>query len=439
LPRLTDDPAMQTLVIGWVFASFLEGIGGFGVPVAVASPLLVGLGLSPLAAVLAPTVGHAWAISFGSMGLPFQALMAVSRLPGEALAGPSALLLGLACPVSGLMVAHVAGGWPAIRRLWLPTLAWGAVMGGVQYAVVTAGVLNIGAFAGGLAGLAATPLLVKYFVNSRRPSASHLQPTVDGGLGSAKERPGFKARMLAHKPLLIALSGYAIVVAVTLLLQLVPALKRFFGQVVLQVQFPETRTALGYLTPAGSGSKINLFGHTGSLLLYACILTYLVYRLAGLYQSGAVRRILEGTVRRVLPSSVSIVSMICMAVIMEQAGMTDTLARGLAASARALFPFFSPWIGALGAFMTGSNTNSNVVFGALQMNTAQLLGYAAPVILAAQTAGAGLASVAAPAKVVVGASTAGMAGKEGEVLRRLAPYVAILILIVSAYTIINLN
>jgi lactate permease len=88
--------------------------------------------------------------------------------------------------------------------------------------------------------------------------------------------------------------------------------------------------------------------------------------------------------------------------------------------------------------MTGSNTNSNVVFGALQMQTAQLLGYAVPVILAAQTTGAGLASVAAPAKLVVGTSTAGMAGKEGEVLRRLAPYVAILVLLISLFTVLML-
>jgi lactate permease len=227
-------------------------------------------------------------------------------------------------------------------------------------------------------------------------------------------------------------------IGLTLLVQLIPAVRSLFGQVVLQVQFPQISSALGYVTPAGAGRKISLFGHTGSLLLYASILAYLVYRLYGLYQPGSVRRIFEGTVRRVMSSSVSIVSMICMALVMEHAGMTDALARGLAEGIQALFPIFSPWIGALGAFMTGSNTNSNVVFGALQMHTAQFLGYAVPVILAAQTAGAALASVIAPAKVVVGASTAGMAGKEGEVMRQLAPYVVILVLLISAITVLML-
>jgi lactate permease len=129
---------------------------------------------------------------------------------------------------------------------------------------------------------------------------------------------------------------------------------------------------------------------------------------------------------------------VTMAVIMEHAGMTDVLARGLA-SVGPLFPFAAAWIGALGAFMTGSNTNSNVVFGALQLRTAQLLGYSAAIILAGQTAGAALASVLAPTKVVVGASTAGMAGREGDVMRRLLIYTGLLVLLISLLTAIGIR
>jgi lactate permease len=123
--------------------------------------------------------------------------------------------------------------------------------------------------------------------------------------------------------------------------------------------------------------------------------------------------------------------MVGMAVIMQHAGMTETLARGLAEGVGIFFPIISPWIGALGAFMTGSNTNANVVFAALQMRTAQMLGYAVPVILAAQTAGAALGSVIAPTKVVVGASTGGMEGREGEVMRKMLIYTGLLVLLIS--------
>ena len=87
--------------------------------------------------------------------------------------------------------------------------------------------------------------------------------------------------------------------------------------------------------------------------------------------------------------------------------------------------------------MTGSNNNSNVVFGALQMHTAGLLGFNAAIILAGQTAGAALASVIAPTKVAVGASTAGMAGREGEVMRKLLAYTGLSILLISVLTLIG--
>ena len=161
------------------------------------------------------------------------------------------------------------------------------------------------------------------------------------------------------------------------------------------------------------------------------IIAYLIYRLAGLYEPGAPKRIVTGMVKRVMSSSVSIASMVAMAVIMQHSGMTDTLARGLAVSMGWAYPIVAPWIGALGAFMTGSNTNSNVIFGALQLRTAQLLGFSAAIILGAQTAGAALASILAPTKIVVGASTAGMAGKEGDVLRKLLVYTGVLLIFVS--------
>jgi lactate permease len=424
LPRLTPDRSLQALIIGWVFASFLQGVGGFGVPVAVTSPLLVSLGLSPLSAVLVPSLGHGWAVTFGSMGSSFQALMTTSGLPAEVLAPPAALFLGISCPVIGVMIAHSLGSWSEVRRLLFPVLVWGSVMAIVQYIVVVSGLWNLGSFIGGMAGLLITPLLVRLFARRNRATNQNPEP------GALNHGPSLKS-------LLIALSGYAILILVTLMVQLIPTLKDFFGQVVFEMQFPETVTTLGYVTPAGAGRKINLFGHTGSLLVYSAILAFLVYRLAGLYRPGAARRILDGTLRRVMTSSVSILSMISMALIMEHTGMTQTLAVGLALATGALFPLVAPWIGAIGAFMTGSNTNSNVVFTSLQMSTAELLGYSVPVILAAQTAGASLASVAAPAKVVVGASTTGMSGKEGEVMRRLAGYTALLISLISLLTLLG--
>jgi lactate permease len=107
--------------------------------------------------------------------------------------------------------------------------------------------------------------------------------------------------------------------------------------------------------------------------------------------------------------------------------MTDVLACGLAQAAGALFPLAAPWIGALGAFISGSNTNSNFLFGMLQLRTAELLGLSAPLILAGQTAGAAIGSMVAPTKVIVGVSSAGDGVEEGVVIRKLLVYTGLLL------------
>jgi len=243
---------------------------------------------------------------------------------------------------------------------------------------------------------------------------------------------------LDWRAILIALIGYAIMVVVVLSAQFFSPLQQALNQLSLQVSFPQITTNLGFVNPATASRRISIFDHTGMLLIYTSLLTYLVYWLTGRYQAGAAGRILNGTLRRVMPSCVSILSMVSMAVIMEYSGMTDTIARGLAGFLGSLFPMLSPWIGALGAFMTGSNTNSNVVFGALQKQTAELLGISVAVILAAQTAGGSIGSAAAPTKVVIGTSTADMNGREGEVLRQMFGYTMFLIALLSLLTVIGI-
>ncbi len=399
LPRLTADRGMQALLIGWVFASFLQGAGGFGVPVAVTAPLLVGLGFSPLTAVVIPSVGHGWAVTFGSLGSSFAALMAATGLDAATLAPAAATYLGLAAVFTGPLVAHAAAGWDGVRRLLVPALLIGLAMGGAQYAVAAGlGLWNVGAFGGGLVGLLVAGL---WLATSNKPKA---------------------AAPAGEKSLWVAFAAYGILILLTGLILLVPPVKAALSGPGLQFEIPATLTRNGYLVAAGATKRIRLFSHAGAILLYTSLLAYLTYWRAGWYRPGAAGRILRTTLKKVITSSLSILSMVSMAVIMQQNGMTDALARGLAVSVGRAYPLIAPWIGAIGAFMTGSNTNANVVFAALQMRTAQLLGYAVPFILAAQTAAAAVASVAAPTKVVVGASTAGMTGKEGEVLRALLRY-----------------
>ena len=417
LRQLTSDKGMQAILIGWVFASFLQGTGGFGVPVAVTAPLLVGLGFSPLSAVVIPTIGHGWAVTFGSLGSSFNALISSTGLDAAYLAPTSALFLGLAALPTGLMVVHAAEGMRAVKRLAWRSMIIGAVMGGVQYLVaVKLGLWNIGSFAGGLAGLV-VGVGIAYWGEAGPNPRTHLEV----------------------KPLLIALSAYLILIVITASILLLPSvnpLKDALGDVVIQIHFPETMTNLGYITPAGTNKPIYIFKHAGAILLYSSAAAFVIYKRAGLYAAGAGRKILSQTARKMVSSSLSIALMVAMAMVMQQAGMTEALAQGLADGVGAAYPLAAAWIGGIGAFMTGSNTNSNVVFAALQMRTAELLKYSVPIILAAQTSGAALASVVAPAKLIVGASTAGMEGEEGQVMRAVIGYSGGLVLFISLLTVL---
>lgn len=412
LPSLTGDRTLQGLLLGWVFASFLQGMGGFGVPVAVSAPLLVGLGYSPVQAVLMACIGHGWAVNFGSMATSFQTLMAVTGLPGEMLAPDAAILLGFSALSCGVVVAFIADGWRGLRRTLPAILIIGAVMGAVQYLLVTHGFWTLGATLAALAGLAAGLAVCR--LPRYRPLG---QNTSD---------------LPSTRKIVMALSGYAVLVALAFALNWIAPLNRLVDSVQLNLYFPELTTALGVKTPAGMGRGINLFGHPGAILLYASVFAFLLYRRAGDYPPAALRRILDRTAHGAVGSSLGVAAMVGMAVIMSHSGMTGLLAQGLSrVFSGSLYPLAAPLIGALGAFITGSNNNSNVLFAVLQMRTAELLGLSIPLILGAQTAGGSLGSIMAPAKVIVGCSTVGLGEDESVVMKPILGYGCLPVLLVS--------
>jgi len=407
LTRFTGDRDMQALLLGWAFASFLQSMGGFGVPVAVVAPLLVGLGFSPLAAVVIPAVGHGWAVSFGSLATAFRALEAASGWPGAQVAPWAAALLGVAALGTGWAVAHAAGGWAAVRRLGARAGLMALVMAGTQYALASGGLWTVAALGGSLAGGVVGLMLA--------PRAN----TAPKGASNANGR------------LLEAAAGYALLVAVVLVVQFAPPAQQALNRVVLTAQFPEVHTARGFTVPAETGRRIVLLRHTGARLFYAAWLAAAFYAWRGRYRAGTFRRILRATARGTRKATGGILTMMALAVLMQHAGMTEALAQGLAALAGQAYLWTAPWLGALGAFMTGSNTNANVLFGLLQRRTAELLSLPVSLVLAAQTAGAAVGSVLAPAKVIVGASTTRMTGREGEVMAALARYILGLLALIT--------
>jgi lactate permease len=409
--RVTEDRVLQLLLLSWVFSSFLQGVAGYGVPIAVVAPLLITLGFEPVTSVAAVAIGHAWSVTFGSMAASFNALMAASALPGATLAPASALLLGFCCFACAIAACYTYDGLKAVRRGIVAILIIGAVMAGVQYALAVSGLWNIAAFVAGLAGLGATFLVSRLPLYRNSTDGRQAPETALNGLGAAKPMPP-----------LLAIVPYVMLIAIVCVAEIVEPVHQVLNSVKVQMAFPATTTALGWVTAAGKGQSISIFGHAGALLIYASVAAFALLSLTGYYKPGALKRILTKTTKSAVNSSIGIATMVGFALIMEQSGMTNAIAVAITQGIAPLYAFTSPFIGLLGSFMTGSNTNSNVVFTGLQLQTAQLLQLPVAVILGAQTTGGALGGMLAPARIIVGASTAGLVGKEGQVLRRTVVY-----------------
>jgi len=435
LPKLTGDRMMQGLLIGWLFASFLQGMGGFGVPVAVAAPLLVGLGFNPVQAVVMASIGTGWAVNFGSLATSFQTLMAVTNLPGPLLAPAAAVLLGIAGFACGAIIAYMSAGWKALLRSLPAILVLGAVMGGVQYWLATHLLWTLGATGGAMVGLVVG-------VGLTRLPLYHLPHEDARSLGAVDDPaiPGAVDNTSADtvkRSLPIAVSAYVVLVILIFASNLVQPLEAFLNQVKLVLKFPQLTSAFGVVTAAGNGRAISIFGHPGSILIYSAIIAYFIYKRAGYYKPGAAGRILSKVAHGAVNSSLGIAAMVGMATVMSNTGMTDVLAKGISqVFGRTLYPVAIPFIGALGAFITGSNNSANVLFAGLQMRTAQLLGLSVPFVLGSQTAGGSLGSIMAPAKIIVGCSTVGLNDKESSVLSHILIYGVILVVIMSIATIL---
>ena len=401
IQRLTDNRPLQLLILGWVFSSFLQGVAGFGVPIAVVGPLLMGLGFPPIVAVAVPAIGHSWSVTFGDMASSFQALIAVTHLDGLFLAPWASLFLGVTTFLCGLAVVHLYGGLASVRESLLAILIIGTVMAGTQYLLAVKGLWTLAGFVAGMAGIVAG-ILVSRLPMYRRKSTERSN---DSG------SPHSPKMSLAS-----ALSAYIILIFIVSLAELYKPLHGFLNELKLSLYFPEIKTEAGWIIQAGFGKKISIFGHAGALLTYTSILSYLVYGAKGFYSPGAINRILSNTLKSGISTSIGIISMVCFALIMDQSGMTYHLAEGISRVFGRAYPLFASAVGTLGAFMTGSNTNSNVVFGMLQKQTAELASLSLPIILGAQTTGGSIGSMLAPAKILVGCSTVGLAGREGPVL-----------------------
>ena len=377
LARLTSAPALQAVLVGWLMALFFEGAAGFGTPVALAAPLLVGLGIAPAPAVALALLGHAVGVSFGALGTPVLAQVALTGLDGVQIAWRTALLHTL---LGGLMMAF-----------FVRTLAGCGHRLGLGWAVLAAGGFL-------LPSLALAALL--------GPELATLGGALLGGalfIGVLRRQPGSRS----STGLARALAPYGVLVA---------------GVLVMAVarQWPPMATLLDdarieWRGLGRFGGRVQVLTHPGTLLLAALLIGA---RLQGV-PLAAVGAALARSAHQLLPVTLALLAMLMLSRLMLHGGLIAALEQAAVQFVGPAWPWVAPAVGALGSFVTGSATASNVLFTSLQAQTAQALALPVTAIVAAQGFGAGVGNIVCPHNIVAGAATVGLAGRESEVLRRM--------------------
>jgi len=421
MERALPNRGMCLILLAWALSGLLEGLAGFGLPIAVVAPMLTALGVRPLTAIAAVAVGHSWAVTFGDMGVILQTLVAVVGLEASQIVPWAALLLGLACLLCGLVTAVLLGEW----RQWPKVVLVALVMASTQYVLAAAGLVPLSAFGAGLAGILGYAVFARCRLGSGRPQQSspeeHPSALVQPPQELAGTAPAISLRR-AESPLALALGAYGGLALLMATITLLPQPRAWAQSVAWKAQFPAVVSRAGFSTAAAPSQVFRPLAHPGALILAVALAGILL----GERSAGAVWRAAnaagQATRRSAGAASLGIIAMVGLSTLMDHCGMSHLLAQGLSALFGAGYPLVSPCVGILGAFATGSNNNSNVLFGPLQKDVALMLGTQPELLAAAQTAGGSLGSMLAPAKIVVGCGTVGQFGREGEVLRCTVPY-----------------
>ncbi|WP_062131082.1 L-lactate permease [Demequina aestuarii] len=444
LARITPDPRVAALLIVWFFCLLIEGAAGFGTPVALAAPFLVAAGFKPVTAVVAAMVGHASAVPFAAVGTPTLAQLAIVDYGPRELSWAVAPYMAVVGLVLAFVVARLVG---TLLPTAGPPWTWMAV----AYAAFFAPNLLIARFVGpelpslvgAIGGAVVFILAVRWAVNRRmRADATGSGPPLDDDEIAAEERvresaeeaierseelraadarggQSMPVRTVRREPrmsVLAATAPYLVLVALVLVTRLVAPVRE-------AAQSWEVRWELfGHFS-----ESIQPLYHPGLLLLLSFVA-------GALWQHSAARDVglaFEKATYQVIPVFVALVAMVTVAFTMSESGMTTQLAVA-AAGAGAAWPVLSPFVGALGTFMTGSATASNILFTEFQDQTARSAGLDPVPLMGAQGAGAAIGNLICPHNVVAAAATVGLSGREGQVLTRALPIAAVCLAIIGA-------
>ena len=416
--KLLPNELLLILAMGWIFESFLQGITGFGVPVAVGAPLLIGIGVKPMWAVIIPLLGQSWGNTFGTLAAAWDALgMSVGLTTGSrdylVTALWAAVFIWVWNLIIGVTICWFYGKGKAIRKGILAVALISVIQGGGEL-LLTQVNTTIACF------VPACISLIIILMLGRLPAFRNEWNVKESQIMERKTVAQEDGEKPEGMTLVQAFVPYFLLSVIALVVLLVEPVHTFLGRIQIGFSFPETVTGYGYVNEAvESFSPLSPFTHASMFLLISSLAGMIYYRKKGWIKKGGIGRIFIRAVSMTMPSGMAIIGLVIMSKIMAGTGQTEVLANGIANVLGKVYVILSPFIGLLGSFMTGSNMSSNILFAGFQSTTANLLHVDPSIVLGAQTAGGSIGSAISPSNIILGTTTANILGSEGKVLKKI--------------------
>ncbi|MFL5263212.1 MAG: L-lactate permease [Anaeromyxobacteraceae bacterium] len=432
---LAGDRRIQVLLIGFSFGAFIEGAAGFGTPVAISAAMLIGLGFKPLAAAGLALIGNTAPVAFGALGTPVITLAKVTGLNENLLSAMVGRQLPFFSVIVPFWLVWAMAGFRGMVQVWPACLVAGVSFALPQYYVsnhmgpalvdIIAAIVSIGC----------TYVLLRFWQPKEvwrfadeaayaKPAAGAVPRSVGAQAAGTEhiKRHSFGDAFTAWLPwlvlsVLVFLWGYPTIKAAlgnlhTSAWKAGFAPKPSFEWPGLHNLVMTGPPVVPKPTKEGAVYSLNFLQATGTSLFLSGIISGLLLKI----RVGDLFRLYWHTIKRVRFSLLTIAAMLALGFVTRYAGSDATM--GLAfASTGPLFPFFSPMLGWLGVALTGSDTSSNVLFGGLQVVSAQQIGMS-PILAAASNSSGGVMGkmIDAQSIVVAGVAT-GQQGHEGPILR----------------------
>jgi lactate permease len=446
--RLSDDQRVQAVLIAFCFGALLEALAGFGTPVAICAGMLMGLGFQPMKAAAVSLVANTAPVAFGAIAVPITTLAPLAELPKDdlgAMVGRQTPLLALVVP---LILVGMVDGKRGIKAAWPAALTGGIAFALGQFLCSNYLSVELTDIVASLASAGAIVALLQFWQPGEQLAVpGGPQPAMAGGESgvdqarfekAAQRRadagPDGKPKRDSAGAMLVAFSPYLIIIAVFSLAQIhwlpffdfLDARTKEFQWPGLHIQTPtgDTPTAVTY--------KFTWASSAGTLLLVSGLISMLVMRVG----PGLAVRAYGHTLRQLKWAILTVASVLALAYVMNLSAQTITIGNWLA-GAGGFFAFLSPWLGWLGVAVTGSDTSSNALFGALQVSAAHKADLSPTLMAASNSSGGVLGKMISPQNLAIGAAAVGMAGKEGDLFRRVLVWSLILILAMSIIVVLQ--